>query len=447
MSNISYDFLTESFLFNESESKYAKRSISEISNELNKYRDYITNNIDNLDKEIRKTSNFIQPLLFHSKLPSIEDLLQGCIFLDTYIIDDPMFRFDIEQIKMGNVERIQMGAEPTSDEEIKNELYEIVTYMKTLTPGVNVSIGYIKFFPLGLFLNNYFKPYMRFPDLSTDSIDKNVFEWFKKRINLINLDNEGCTSDSEISNRIVLNFENDNQNGSMICHYKNMSVVDFDKKKNKATLKFDPNYIPTKEEYNIWTNQEIIKLIKERLQFYSSRDFLCAHFNSPLCLASNLEKQFYKTNFDTLARAHFHNLGFNLRIPGLQNMDFEKAMEIRNHTHLSFVSLQNKIQADSKQLRAASDFKTYKLIINEIENEYLQGIKQSHTILNSIKNLFSPDNISEYLLSAESYYTGTASNFTTGVTIAHMIYNAGKVTLNALSNPMYFLKKISNNQK
>ncbi len=445
MSNISFNFLTESFLFNEVDTKFSKRTIDEIEDEINNYREYIISNLNELNSEIYKNYNFIQPITIHSKLPSMDELLQGSIFLDTYIIDDPIFRFDIKQIKMGNVERYQMGFQKESDEEIKNELSEIVNYMKSLTSGVNVAIGYIKFYPLGLYLNNYFKPIMRLPDISTNTIDQNVFNWFFERINLNNLkkDTEGLVIDDNllISNYIAIKFDDDKENGSIICHYQSGQIESIIN--NHARIRFDGNYIPNKTEYDNWVNQEIIKAIKERLTFYSYRDYICNKFNSPIILNSPLEKQFYKKNFDDTTPAQFHNLGFNLNIPGLQNISFDKAMEIRNNTHSSFVSLQQKINEDSKALRTASDYRTYKLTLEAINQDYEEAIKSTNLILNSLKSLINPSNIFNLLLFGESYYTGNISNFTTGVTILNGMYNAKNIIQNTISNPLYFLKKIA----
>ena len=425
MSNIAFNFLTESFLFHEAESNYSKRTIDEIDREITTYREYIQKNINQINSEIYKEYNFIQPITLHTELPSIEDLLQGCIFLDTYIIDDPIYRFNIQQFKMGNIERLQMGMPEITDDDIKTKLQKIVIYMKSLTMGVHINVGYIKFYPLGLFLNNYFNPCIRIPDLSIESINQNLFKWFLQRVEIKKIDKNKVNNDMPITNRILLSFKNDDENGSVIRHYQLTSLDPM--VGNHAIIKFDGNVIPSKEVYESWVNEETIKFIKDRISFFAYRDFMCNYFNSPICLSTDFEKRLYKTNFDISNKSHYHNLGFNLNLPGLQNISFDKAMEIRNNSHCSFASLQKKIQEDSKGLRAASDYKTYKSIINEIRNDYLTSIKTTNDILKPMKNLFSFNNIINVSLFAESYFTGTTTKVTTGLTILNGIYNAGKI--------------------
>ena len=65
MSNIAFNFLTESFLFHEAESNYSKRTIDEIDREITTYREYIQKNINQINSEIYKEYNFIQPITLH----------------------------------------------------------------------------------------------------------------------------------------------------------------------------------------------------------------------------------------------------------------------------------------------------------------------------------------------------------------------------------------------
>lgn len=138
-----------------------------------------------------------------------------------------------------------------------------------------------------------------------------------------------------------------------------------------------------------------------------------------------------------------YSLGVDLNIPGLDKIDFNKAMEIRNASHWSFVELQKQIKEDSKQLRAANDEKTYNEIMKQIENDYLAGINSTNTVLSSMGKLLSVSNIINIAFASNSYFTGEFTRFTTGLTVINALYNAYGITKEQLSNPMYFLKKIN----
>lgn len=441
MSNIAFDFLTESFLFNESATNYARRSIDEIDKELHSYQDYILKHLSDINAEVYKEYNFIQPLSNKSTLPSMEELLQGCIFLDTYLIDDPIFNFNIKRIKFADAERVSMGMEKLSNDEIKADLSSYAEYMKSLTAGVNVENGYIKFYPFSLWLQPVFNPVIKIPDLSIENIPKNVYNWFHNQIEVKNIEKNRTNPKLKISNKILLEFKDDTSDSAYISHYHVMIPERFEK--DHVIVRFDGNYVPNAMEYNTWVNEEIIKYIKSKIEFFVFRDSICNYFNSPVCLYNDFQKNFYSTNFSLSQKDHMYNLGFDLNIPGLDKMDFDKAMEIRKNAHWSFIELQKKIKEDSKQLRAANDEKIYNDIIKQIENDYLEGIKSTNTVLKSMKKLFSVNNVINMAFAVNSYYTGQFSKVTTGLTVINGLYNVFDITKTQLSNPMYFLNKIS----
>ena len=81
MSNICFDFLSDSMLFRDAEHGYKSQSIDELDKELNRYREYIVANQQEIDNEIlRNDVNIIQELEKNPKLPTQEELLQGCLF-------------------------------------------------------------------------------------------------------------------------------------------------------------------------------------------------------------------------------------------------------------------------------------------------------------------------------------------------------------------------------
>ena len=72
-------------------------------------------------------------------------------------------------------------------------------------------------------------------------------------------------------------------------------------------------------------------------------------------------------------------------------------------------------------------------------------IKSTNVLLESLKGIFAFDNLISYGLCGYSYFTGADPKITTGLTVLSGIYNVGKITKECISNPMYFLKKISTN--
>lgn len=155
MSNISFNFLSNSFLFKDDGSAIHCRSLSEIENELDKYRSYINSNKDELDKEcINDGDKSIALSDFRSiqYLPNINEIKSKALFLNKFIIEDPLFATSFRNINIINEDRLLRGYQILTDEKLKTDLMSKINYMKQLTPGVDSRVQYIKFYPLSCFI-------------------------------------------------------------------------------------------------------------------------------------------------------------------------------------------------------------------------------------------------------------------------------------------------------
>ena len=81
MSNISFDFLNESILFQKAEDNYKNISLEELTQALDKYKSYIKEKKEDIEKElIDGNLKIIQSLQQHPEKPSMGEILQGSLF-------------------------------------------------------------------------------------------------------------------------------------------------------------------------------------------------------------------------------------------------------------------------------------------------------------------------------------------------------------------------------
>lgn len=442
MSNICFDFLSDSMLFRDAEQGYKSRSIDELDKELNRYREYVVANQQEIDNEIlRNDVNIIQELEKNPKLPTQEELLQGSLFLDTYVISDPVYNFDLTIEKYSNVARQSMGVAPKSEDELKNELAKYANYMKSLTEGVRCDTGYVKFYPLAQKLRPTSDFLFNLPDLSVDGIDKNVFDWFLKKIEVLNIDQSNrLDKQMKISNKIALRFKGDSSSVAM-AQYQKFNLIKIDG--NRVTFSLENQYLPTKEEYDNWTNQEKIKNIKDKINFLLYRNSINEKFNSPIILSSMFEKEFFETNFSDLKSDNLYKLGFDLNFAGLKNIDFSTAMSIRRRAKDSFKVFQEEIQKDSIALSCAKDKKEYTEALDGVKQKYLNGIESVKSTLEISKKVVS-SNIISMAVSACSYFATPYpyNEAITGLTVIDLIKKAKDIFSEERKNPFYFLKKM-----
>ncbi|MEL3909014.1 MAG: hypothetical protein P1P64_08420 [Treponemataceae bacterium] len=439
MSKIAFDFLTESFLFHEADQKYQYRTMSELINELTKYKEYITDNKEKIDEEISKdTVNIIQPLTQVLQLPSIETLTKGSLFLDTYLINDPLFDFNLEDADIQNIARQYMNMPQMKENEFKEKLAEHANYMKSLTEGVRCDTTYIKFYPLFNELYPRRIPIFNIPDLSTSHIDENVMNWFYDKVELFNLDKENKISEKlNISNKIFIRFKDDKFSYGVTAAYQEWEMI------GENMVRIINNYIPTDSQYKNWTEQEIIKAIKEKYHFFVYRNTICEKFKSPVMLNNNFEREFAEKNFHDPNDSSLYKLGFNLDFVGLQKLTFEKAMHVRRTLKEGLKAFQEEIYNDSIHLSTTKDKNEYTEIIKSLENKYMNNAKKAKTLLDSIKYIVL-DNIIPLTVSALSYFVTPEpyNKIITGLNIIDTLKTTKAEIATTRKNPFYFLKNM-----
>lgn len=442
MSNISFDFLSESILFQKAEDNYKNISLEELTQALDKYKSYIKEKKDDIENELVDGNlKIIQSLQQHPEKPSMAEILQGSLFLDKYLIDDPLFSYNLADAKLINANNRIMGFNEKTDEDFKKELSANALYMKNLVDGVRCDTAYIKFYPFSLGFQSERIPNMRFPDLSVADIDKNIYNWFKEKIKVINFDKQNRSNNAlSISNHIGMRFNGDFGSKCNFARYQKPTNV-FEQA-GKLYMVIDPNYIPEKDEYDNWVHQEVITTIKEKFNFFIYRHNICSKLNSPVILNNEFEKQFYEMQFST-KKSKVHTLGFDLNIPGLQNLDFKEAMEIRRSSFESFRSFQNELQKDSILLSSVNEEKLYDELITEIQHKYESASKNVTSKIEMVKTIAS-HNIINTAIAAISYYNtpSLAIGVISGLSLLDAIKKGRNDYLNTVKNPFYFYKKI-----
>lgn len=443
MSNTSFNFLADSFLFHEAEQGYKSRTLAELDDELNRYREYINEHQQEIDNEVSKKGiNIIQDLERNSKLPTQDQLLQGCIFLDTYLVNDPVFDFNLSIEYHSNIARQSMGIARKSDDELKSELANYAIYMKSLTEGVRCDTEYIKFYPFGKVLRPESDYLFNLPDLSTDKIDKKIFSWFLEKVEVLNLNKDNqIDKQMATSNKIVLQFKNDTSSSVNIVQYQRMVSPQLNG--NKLTFGLDYNYILSKDEYDNWVSQEKIKSIKDKLDLFLYRNMICRKFNSPLVLKNKFENEFFEMNFGDEKANNLYKLGFDLNFSGLKNMDFKKAMSVRREAKSSFKEFQKKIQKDSLILHSTKDKNEYKDVLDDIKQQYLHGTENVKSTLEISKDIVS-SNLIPVVIGALSYFASPdpLNKVITGLSVLDLVGNIKKTIQEERRNPFYFLKKM-----
>lgn len=156
MSNLLYDFLTESFLFRDDllQDNYIAISDVEIKRELGLYREFVLKNVEillnNINDGFNNTTVFTE--MHSSNLVGIDLLKQCSLYVHKFVIDDPLFRLtEPEKSNIPVQEHINeyLGFSNNQDFD-RRSLVNTINYLKMIIPGIVT--GYVKLIPGALML-------------------------------------------------------------------------------------------------------------------------------------------------------------------------------------------------------------------------------------------------------------------------------------------------------
>lgn len=149
MANIAFDFLTESFLFDEKyiEDMFRKVSEEELYLELQKYREHIQKNFSDIVDEIKSKNGLNVSIESAGKLPNEQLLKQLALYMDRVVIADPIFQFTAIKSDMNKPMNKLMGVN-TNCEIDRIQLARNAKYMRWTTPLVVTQFA--KYVPISL---------------------------------------------------------------------------------------------------------------------------------------------------------------------------------------------------------------------------------------------------------------------------------------------------------
>lgn len=453
LSNFIYDFLTESYLFNERniDTHFSKFSDAELEKELANYREFVLNNLEIINAEVVGDSGdlSVQTESFNAFLPSEDLLKQLSLYMDKVIINDPLFeltRIENEQSKVANQ---YFGMENKGID--REKLSKAINYMKIVTPMVAGQL--VKFIPVSYIHEPPSKPLIYYSkNYFADALPKDLLEWFRQhaQVNpLHRIDNGFRFSRKEKLStpcrNIIINFEGNTSPGFIYSLFET-EVVSYDKSTGKASFRqWLPDDPPKQSNFDAWIFQSINRsadkfyrnLISE---LEASITFGCNYLTTSPFTSKLLDLKIgTEQNFET----DIANLALNLEIPIIKECSIQALMKVR-HNEIVFNNFRTELTKHLKELRLIHDPADLKKELENVSHE-LTGvhINQINNKLSNIKRSAFGD----FLILAASFATTIATNRLSllGVIAAfakgYKDYN--KYLSEVKQNPCYFLWKLN----
>ncbi|MCT4636582.1 MAG: hypothetical protein N4A72_02645 [Bacteroidales bacterium] len=451
MGSITYDFLADSLFLHQAslENGFKNETENRIEKELQDYRNHCITNYNDLIGEICNCDSFLK-VFSSSEKTSINLLKQTALYIDQFIIADPLFNLTDIQSEMTNVTAKYLGYQ--NDGSIDREkLRKAGHFLKEITPMV--AGDYIKIFPLSY----HFEAPKQIPfnlphDYYNGVLPKEIMDFFWQNVSVRSMEKMESGGWQVIEDKlypcrsIVVDFKNTNFKSSMIYHLFEMEVMDFNEETGLATFRQTlPDSAPDKNYFNAWVTQSINSASKAYFDRVFKENFISSNLNSTyLCdneFTGNLITQNY--NIKETIQTETANGLLNFDLPFLDNIDVEKLMSIRELDSDIFTNFRIELEKHFRELRSLEDpmliEQKTENIFHELYDVQIQKIKQK---INHINKQVATNSLIAFGGLAGSFSTGGYSLLATALALGKGYKDYVDYREKVKENPSYLLWKI-----
>lgn len=453
MSQIIYDFLKDSFLYDDRyiENYYSMVSELELKNEFTKYRNYILKNMRKLHEEITLYANQIK-IFSIDKFIDFSKIRQMSFYLDQVIISDPLFKIATPNNLSQDVFSEYLGIKKENSIDRK-ELINIMQNFKKAE--VLVEATYLKFFPTSYFFELKSEiPLLYSETQFSNVLSPSIMDLYYENVELRTFKKNGpyltVNKDFERDRTLEVVFKNDDTIFTNMYNLFEQKIISYDEKTNVAEFMMTlPNTVPSKESFDNWVfqsiNQSAISHFKKiSLDINLSMNLKAQYSTTSIFVDMILKSQF---NIQSDIKSHVSNLMLNFDLNFFENIDIKELMAIRKNDGEEFEVFRRELE---KQLRDIKNEKDISIIQSKIQDVKHELDEVQITSINSkIKKIRKKSSIDFIIGTAglgASFVTGGLSTFATLIALFNGYKTYNDYQDEVKENPSYFLWKVKNNK-
>jgi hypothetical protein len=355
-----YDFLTDSFLFDDSlvAEQFASIAEDEIKKELRRYREFWISNAAEIEREVQATDSQLK-MFSGLKKASPELLKQTALYIDQHVLYDPLFDLGRERSPDEDAFNAVFGLQSPSLN--KEEVQESVRYLKALTPMV--ANNYVKLFPT----SRFFEPLQPIPVRYSrsgfaESVPAELFDFFQANAHVTTAKPEGTSITFgwplEIGRGIAVNFKEQPPDRAEIYFLADQEIDSIDRENGSFSASLSmPDTLPTPQRFNSWVSQSINQT--------------AGHVYRRLCLEVDLANSFgagYLSNsqfafklieqigpVEDGIQTNTVNALLKFDLPFLDKIDIDTLMKVRRDDGEAFADFRLELDKQLRTLRGITD--------------------------------------------------------------------------------------------
>ncbi|SCY14132.1 hypothetical protein SAMN02927916_1246 [Flavobacterium anhuiense] len=451
MGSVTYNFLADSLFFHENsiENNFVKETDERIERELQDYRKHCIDNYDQLIKEIVERDSFLKVFSSSDEIP-LRLLKQTSLYIDQFIIKDPLFSLTDFQSEISNVTGKYLGYK--NDGIInRNSLKKASLHLKEITPMV--AGNYIKIFPLSYHFEAPKQIPLKMPvDYYNGVLPKEIMDFFWDNVSVRSMEKFKSGDGWQVMEKlypcrsIVVDFKETNFKSSMIYHLFQTEVLSMDETTGTVTFSHMlPDSAPEIDHFNAWVAQSINSTSKNFFDGIFKENFISSNLNSTYLCDNDFTSKLISQNYSVkeTIQTETANRIINFDLPFLDNIDIEKLMNVREMDSGVFTNFRIELEKHFRELRTISDPKIIQQktenIFHELNDVQVQKIKQKINHIN--KQVFVNSLVGIGGL-AGGFSTGGFSLLATALALGKGYKDYQDYKEKVKENPSYLLWKI-----
>lgn len=449
MGSITYDFLADSLFFNKTslENQFSNETDQRIEKELTEYRQFCIDNQEELIKEIKEKDSFLK-VFSSTEAPPYQMLKQTALYVDQFIIYDPLFKHSDFQSEMTKVTGQYLGYEQSGLN--RQGIWKASKLLKEITPMIVAN--YVKVFPLSYHFETPKTIPLNLPiDYYNGILPESILKFFWENASvrsMIKNDSGGWMVDENKlypCRGIVVGFKGTNFSSGLLYHLFETEILEYDEETQLAKFRQTlPDEPPTTEMFNAWVTQSVNSASKAYFDRIYNEAFIASSLNSTYLCNNEFTDKLLKRNFETKESIPTYTATevMNLDLPFLDNIDIEKLMDIRMHEEDVFTNFRLELEKHFRELRTESDdeIKQQKIenIFHELNDVQGQKIKQKISDLRKSKAVTASIGMGGL---ASSIHTSGFSLIATALALAKGYKDYLDYQQQVKNNPAYLLWK------
>ena len=371
------------------ENNYSAYQDEEIVSELQKYREYVLKNIEDIQGEIRHTHDKLNVNIETFKTLPTEDIYkQLVLYMDQVVIPDPLFELTEARSSFNNTMGEYIGLKKVENNFNRQKLVDTINYIKCIYPLI--ASDFVVMLPISLMHEGPKEICINYsPTAFSDVIPPPILDYYRSIARIYNLEkNESglfvCSDQAlKLGTKIYIDFLDDQKSSGSIYQYSSMQVVGFDEKTNRALMRYwEPDSI-TEAEFNCWVNQSINQSANHHFnekyaELVLAQKCGCMYLSRSSLTAKVLQMAIDKPSKDS----ELANFAMQFDLPVVDELPITDILEIRNNYGEAFHNFRNELNSKLIGLDAISDpdalkrqldtisYELSNLQIKEVEKEY-----------------------------------------------------------------------------